>query len=224
MLAKAMNVPEIFKSKMITLHVAAWVVAGAGFCLASIFGTMTIYVGDHASRTSGHFLSGLVAIPIAVMGGYGAAKEKRFGTCLQYGAVCVLSGGIIAAAAAMQLMHQEDMKQKRAANQQMLGTASPVRDLQRWRETRGGTILDDVNRSDAMTTQAKVPRSITKAARDDYYHSAITPVIVRPGTEACHCPASCVHRAQDGHDKQDCQIKRRQALGSIKEAGGICRL
>ncbi|MDI9588981.1 MAG: hypothetical protein QM234_08540 [Acidobacteriota bacterium] len=103
-MAKTMNVPEIFKSKMITLHVLAWVVAGAGFCLASIFGTMTGFMWVIMPAGLLAFLSGLVAFPIAVMGGYRAAKEKRFGTCLQYGAVCVLSGGIIAAAAAMQLI------------------------------------------------------------------------------------------------------------------------
>lgn len=99
-----MNVPEIFKSKAITLHVLAWVVAGAGFCLARIFGTVNGFMWVIMPAGLLAFLSGLVALPIAITGGYRAAREGRFGTCLQYGAVCMLSGGIIAAALAMQLI------------------------------------------------------------------------------------------------------------------------
>jgi hypothetical protein len=104
LLAKTMNVPEIFRSEAITLHVLAWAVVGAGFCLAIIFDTMTGFMWAIMPAGLVAFLSGFSALPIAIMGGYRAAKERRLGTCLQYGAVCVLSGGAIIAAVAMQLV------------------------------------------------------------------------------------------------------------------------
>lgn len=99
-----MNLPEIFKSKAITVHVLAWIVAGGGFCLARILGTMTGFMWVIMPAGLLVFLSGVVALPVAIMGGYKAARERHLGRFLQYGVICVLSGGVIAVALAMQLI------------------------------------------------------------------------------------------------------------------------
>lgn len=99
-----MKTPEIFKSKVIIIHVLAWVVAGTGLLLASICGTMTGFMWAIMPSALVAFLSGFVALPTAIIGAYKAARTHQLGVCMQYGAVCVLSGGIVLAGVAMWLI------------------------------------------------------------------------------------------------------------------------
>ncbi len=99
-----MKKPEIFKSTAIIIHLLAWVVAATGMLLASIFGTMTGFMWVIMPSGLLAFLSGFVALPTAIIGAYRSARERQFGVCIQYGAICMLSGGIVLTGVAMKLI------------------------------------------------------------------------------------------------------------------------